>query len=126
MKSKEELDLLNTYDEVMSYRRLFLTNNNTNLKKNDQYYNELDFYMKVRFKDKELEMFQKWENEVKNNIGDELSLRSKALIIKNGFDGHYAFGVAHDLLQIKKFKYIKGIEHNLDEKGIKLLQTLWK
>lgn len=56
-KSKQELDSLETYDAVNSYRRDILRSDNTDWK---EYVDELRIYMDIRFVDRVFEQYEEW------------------------------------------------------------------
>lgn len=88
-----------------------------------QYLKELDFYMAVRFKQDELDRFNRWKREVEeaDKIGNkDIDIGAKRLITDIGFEQTYFLGLVHDIHEIGEFKYIKNIPYDIPEQYMKI------
>ena len=95
-KTKEELDLVETWDELMKYRRDIIktsTAKNYNESKDSRYVDELEHYMYTRFPSHDLDITKK--------VCEQLDLHPPDLQA-----AHDWFAAARKN-QLGKFKYIK-------------------
>ena len=109
MKTKEELDLL-SFDIIEQHKDNILSKYPLSTE-DKQYILELDCYIKVRFKDKELERFNRWEKESKNPANQDIDIEAKRLVVDIGFDIMYSLGLKNQLAKIREFKYIQNIQY---------------
>ena len=113
-KNKEELDL-STYDEIEKYRRFFLRN----IRQEDweingkRYMEELDLYYQLRFKEKEISMYDEWR--IKGEL-DTVSGAIKAIINRQPDNEIiYKFFTEWKIRLLQPMKYIAMHETTTDK-----------
>ena len=123
-KNKEQLDEMSKQD-IKDYRYDILQNNGGWSDDNDidnrrsvqsdwkHYIEELGVYTKIRFKQDEFDTYDRWVELAKN--GDKTyQMMSKMVDTEEGKERMYNFSINSDLEKIGDFKYITGLEINID------------
>ena len=124
LKNKEQLDIMSK-KEIRDYRYDILQNNGgwSNDKDIDNrrkvqsdwkhYIEELEVYTKVRFKQDEFDIYDKWVKLAKT--GDKTyQMMSKMVDTQEGKERMYNFSMSSSLEEIGDFKYITGLEIDID------------
>jgi len=135
-KNKEQLDRMSK-QEVKDYRYDIIQNNggwsddkdidNRRKAQSDwkHYIQELEIYTKIRFKQDEFDTYDRWVELAKN--GDKTyQMMSKMVDTEDGKQRMYNFSISSDLEKIGDFKYITGLEINIDpdmDSFVKLLKN---
>lgn len=135
-KNKEQLDIMSE-KEIRDYRYDILQNNGgwSNDKDIDNrrkvqsdwkhYIEELGAYTKVRFKQDQFDIYDKWVELAKT--GDETyQMMSKIVDTEEGKERMYNFSMRSSLEKIGDFKYITGLEIDIDPEMIKLISIKLK
>ena len=123
-KNKEQLDIMSK-QEIKDYRYDILQNNGgwSNDKDIDNrrkvqsdwehYIEALNVYTKIRFKQDEFDIYDKWVELAKT--GDKIyQMMSKMVDTEDGKQRMYNFSMSTDLEKIGDFKYITGLEIDID------------
>lgn len=108
-KTKKQLDKL-SYEKVMEVRYNVLRKGMTFDQQDKRYVTELELYEKIRFKDKELERFKRWKDQVKNGDPKDATVKATKMLVDIGFKTLQAINIAHALLELGECKYILGID----------------
>jgi predicted RNA methylase len=113
-KSKEQLDTMSK-KEIKDYRYDIIKNGGGKKVQSDlkHYIEELEVYTKIRFKKDEFDMYNRWVELAKS--GDETyKMMSKMVETEEGKERMYNFSMSSSLEKIGDFKYITGLEINID------------
>ena len=123
-KNKEQLDIMSE-KEIRDYRYDILQNNGgwgndkdidnrRKVQSNWKHYiKELEVYTKVRFKQDQFDIYDKWIELAKT--GDETyQMMSKIVDTEEGKERMYNFSLNSSLEEIGDFKYITGLEIDID------------
>lgn len=123
-KNKEQLDTMSK-KEIKDYRYDILQNNGGHSNDEDidnrrkvqsdwkHYIEELEVYTKIRFKQDEFDVYDRWIELAKS--GDKTcQMMSKMVDTEEGKERMYNFSMISSLEEIGDFKYIIGLEIDID------------
>jgi hypothetical protein len=122
-KDKEELDTMSK-QEIKDYRYDIIQNNagwsddkNIDIRRKaqsdwKQYLEELEVYNQIRFKQDTFDMYDKWIAQA--DTDDTYKMMSKLVDTEEGKERMYSMSVSSSLQKIGEFKYILGLEININ------------
>jgi hypothetical protein len=118
MLNKEELDKLsekevdNIRGKIIQSHDFYDTTAKQVKPEADQYLNELDIYINVRFKDTVMARYERWDKETDEYEGDKNDTHYKSISLFRNIPNEtlYLGTLTTELEKIDEFKYILGIE----------------